>query len=169
MKNGTARKTESLSYPSNPLAAMRELQELDALPPQPGQERPQEEVSSPTTLQVAPTTSSQVGSAATVAEANATNGVSARAKAPARKKPRGEREGGTQDDSANPMERALLDMLASPYESDMAKGPFTVTTIKIPSELWERLGWLSQLTGQTKQEIIALALRERFEKVGNGK
>jgi hypothetical protein len=169
MKNGTARKTESLAYPSNPLAAMRELQELDAIPSPPEQHEPEPAVASATALQVAPATGSQVSSVTSSDEAKAADAVPGKAELPARKKHRRESEREAEHDAANPMERALLEMLARPYDSDVTKGPFTVTTVKIPSDLWERLGWLSQVTGQTKQEIIALALQDRFEKVGKGK
>jgi hypothetical protein len=56
-------------------------------------------------------------------------------------------------------------MLARPYTSDPRKGPFTVSTVKIPTEVWERLGWLSAWAGQPKQEIIADALREHFVRI----
>jgi hypothetical protein len=168
MKNSTARKTESLAYPANPLAAMRELQELDALP-QPEEKKAEMPVASATTLQVAPQPGSQVGSVSGSEEALATYATPAPAGPPGRKKRRRESDGEGEQSPGNPMERALLEMLAKPYESDATKGPFTVTTVKIPSEIWERLGWLSQLTGQPKQEIITLALKEQFEKVGRGK
>jgi hypothetical protein len=63
------------------------------------------------------------------------------------------------------MKEAILQMLGKPYAADHGKGPFTVTTVKIPTEVWERLGWTASLTGQAKQEIIASALKEYFHKV----
>jgi hypothetical protein len=169
----TAKKTESLAYPSNPLAAMRELQELDPVPQPPKADEPvaSSQEASTTTLPVANATSSEVGSEPGSKPVNATGDTrQVEAKPPQfryRRKRAKEDAGGSEDeaDAGNPMERALLQMLSQPYASDPGKGPFTVTTVKIPTELWERLGWVSSLTGKTKQDIISEALRERFEKV----
>jgi hypothetical protein len=60
---------------------------------------------------------------------------------------------------------AVRAMLARPYTSDPRRGPFTVSTVKVPTEVWERLGWLSAWTGRPKQEIIADALREHFVRI----
>jgi hypothetical protein len=60
-------------------------------------------------------------------------------------------------------------MLGRPYPPDLAKGPFTVTTVKIPTALWERLGWVVALTGQAKQDVLAEALKDRLEKVREGR
>jgi hypothetical protein len=37
--------------------------------------------------------------------------------------------------------------------------------VKIPTEVWERLGWLSAWAERPKQEIIADALREHFVRI----
>jgi hypothetical protein len=66
---------------------------------------------------------------------------------------------------ANPMQQAVLDMLARPYGPETMKGPHTVTTMKIPTDIWDRLGMVCILTGQTKQDIIAEALRDHFAKL----
>lgn len=63
------------------------------------------------------------------------------------------------------MTDAVAMMLQKPYTADSRKGPFTVSTVKIPTEVWERLGWVATLTGQAKQEIITDALKSHFEKV----
>lgn len=67
------------------------------------------------------------------------------------------------------VEAAIFKMLATPYRVDSAKGPFTVSTMKIPTILSERLTWVSSLTGRTKQDIVAEALKDYFEKVSKGK
>lgn len=41
----------------------------------------------------------------------------------------------------------------------------TVSTVKIPTEVWERLGWVAALTGRKKQDIIAEALKDYFRAV----
>jgi predicted DNA-binding protein len=56
-------------------------------------------------------------------------------------------------------------MLSQPYKADPKKGPFTVSTVKIPTEVSERLGWVATLTGRAKQEILAEALKDYFAKV----
>jgi len=63
------------------------------------------------------------------------------------------------------MAEAVRKMLSLPYTSDPKKGPFTVSTVKIPTDVWERLGWVSAWAGRPKQEIIADALREHLVKV----
>jgi hypothetical protein len=67
------------------------------------------------------------------------------------------------------MADAVREMLSRPYTSDPNKGPFTVSTVKVPTEVWERLGWVSTWTGRPKQEIIADALKEHFVKVLKGR
>jgi hypothetical protein len=67
------------------------------------------------------------------------------------------------------MAEAVLAMLSRPYTSDLGKGPFTVSTVKVPTEVWERLGWVSAWTGRPKQEIIADALKDHFAKVLKGR
>ncbi len=67
--------------------------------------------------------------------------------------------------SSSPFHSAMLSLLAQPYETDVRKGPYTVSTMKIPTALVERLGWVSTLTGQTKQELVAEAIRDYLEKV----
>lgn len=152
------RKTESLAYPTNPLAAIRELQDLDA-PESGGHEAEANAESSATTPPVAQTGSSEVTNAAGSERrvgvaprrrqrlANATSGA------------------GAADARPDPVREAVLGMLSSPYSGEVGQGPFTTTTVKIPTEVWERLGWVASLTGQAKQEIIAEALKEYLVKV----
>jgi hypothetical protein len=63
------------------------------------------------------------------------------------------------------MANAIRGMLSKPYTADPKRGPFTVSTVKIPSEISERLGWVATLTGKAKQEILADALKDYFAKV----
>ncbi|MBX9625556.1 MAG: hypothetical protein K2X82_17245 [Gemmataceae bacterium] len=67
------------------------------------------------------------------------------------------------------MAEAVWAMLGRPYTADPEKGPFTVSTVKIPAEVWERLGWLSKWTGRAKQDILADALKDHFAKVVKGR
>jgi hypothetical protein len=69
----------------------------------------------------------------------------------------------------DPIAEAVRTLLARPYAATAEKGPFTVSTVKIPAEVWERLSWLSKWTGRAKQDIIADALREHFAKVLRGR
>jgi predicted transcriptional regulator len=49
--------------------------------------------------------------------------------------------------------------------TEPGKGPFHVSTVKIPSEVWERLGWAAKFSEQTQQDIIADALKDYFQKM----
>lgn len=66
---------------------------------------------------------------------------------------------------ANPLDGALRAMLAQPYAGDPRKGPFTVTSMKLQTEIAERLGYAAALTKQPKQEIVSEALRLYFERL----
>ena len=158
------RKTESLSYPTNPLAAMRELQELDAESNgrhaiKQTEEPPQ--VALATTLPVAPPISSVVASATDSEESSATSKKKRRhleGQKVNAQKPEATETGGT-------LANAVLDMLSQPYTADPKKGPYTVSTVKIPTEVSERLGWVATLIGRPKQEILTEALKDYFAKV----
>lgn len=156
------RKTESLAYPSNPLAAIRELQDLDA--PESGDQGARDNAgSSATAPAVAQTEGSEV--------ANATRSERRHAVAPQRRKkvPNAASSATAADAPPDPVREAVLGMLSSPYSGEVNQGPFTTTTVKIPTEVWERLGWVASLTGQAKQEIIAEALKEHLVKVSKGR
>ena len=128
------KKTEALTFPTNPLAAMRELQDLDPPPPEiPTPEPPPEDseqiespISSFRQIETPPTR------------------------------------------TIDPVRQAILQVLAEPFIGDPLKGPFTVTTVKVPTVIWERLALFAQLTGEHKQEILAKALKE-FLKPGRAK
>jgi hypothetical protein len=161
------RKTESLSYPTNPLAAIRELQELDAKPVALNGSDP---VHKP--HQVALPTSSVVASAHSSEEASADSsdvGSAPRHRRP-KPPPAGKADSSRPEppDDPNPLANAVRDMLSQPYMADPRKGPFTVSTVKIPTEVSERLGWVAAFTGKTKQEILSEALKDYFQKILKG-
>lgn len=186
------RRTESLAYPKNPLAAMRELQELNDLPSVANGNDPakcRSVVALPTSLPqssatssaVAPPESTEVADATSsltssvessaVAEADSSDDSSATSSATSarkRKQITRTKEEAPQDESADtgdPLAAAVRKMLSQPYRADPKKGPFTVSTVKIPTEVSERLGWVATLTGKPKQEILAEALKDYFAKV----
>lgn len=117
------KKTEALTFPTNPLAAMRELQDLDQ-PSQEVQPEPEvEEIEPPKQSiyrQIDPPTTRTI----------------------------------------DPVRQAIMQVLAEPFAGDPLKGPFTVTTVKVPTVIWQRLGLYAQLTEEPKQEILAKALTE---------
>src|SRR5262245_43002719 len=166
------RKTESLSYPTNPLAAIRELQELDARPKLASKSNQAEKppvVALPTSRAVASATGSDESSTTDSDETDATSSkessapqVRRRKAAPAKKEPGDKPD---LNETAGPMAGAVREMLSQPYTADPRKGPFTVSTVKIPTEVSERLGWVAALTGKAKQEILAEALKDYFAKV----
>jgi len=117
------KKTEALTFPANPLAAMRELQDLDPAPSlEPDREEHDESEES------TPRPAHQV-----------------------------ER---TSPSTADPVRQAIIQVLSQPFQGDPLKGPFTVTTVKIPTAIWERVALVAQLTGENKQEILAKALKD---------
>lgn len=62
----------------------------------------------------------------------------------------------------------MLGMLAQPYPADMGEGVMTVTSVKIPKPIWERLEYARALTKKDKQDIIAEALRLYFDRLVEG-
>ena len=178
------RKTESLSYPKNPLAAMRELQELDAQTHiANGNDSADDSpvVALPTTLPKSNATSSavalanssdtggasgsEVAHAAISDESSATSSVPHAAKRKQGSRTKAEPSPDTPAETGDPMANAVRGMLSQPYTADPKRGPFTVSTVKIPTEISERLGWVAALTGKAKQEILADALKDYFAKV----
>jgi hypothetical protein len=172
------RKTESLAYPSNPLDAMRELQELDAAPAPlkpatgipPAVALPRElptssAVAHATGVEVAHATDSEVAQATGSAVGSATMAE----KEPRPRPPARNREPDTAGPASaageNPVAKAMREMLGKPYTCDEKRGPFTVSTVKIPTEVWERLGFAATLADQPKQEIISEALKAYFAKL----
>ncbi|MFO0935116.1 MAG: hypothetical protein U0798_01195 [Gemmataceae bacterium] len=175
------RKTASLAYPVNPLAAMRDLQELDAVPVGPNgsveslangsvvaKERDSEEVNATSSVSARNRGSDEVNATGSQ-RGNAKSSEVAFAVAPTEAKQRSSvttrNESRKPPASSNPMADAIREMLKRPYSESSGKGSFTVSTVKIPAEIWERLDWVSTLTGQAKQEIIAEALKSHFETV----
>lgn len=123
------KKTEALTFPSNPLAAMRELQDLDPAPDDKG----------------APDGDTALTSSELEEETAA------------RSYRQGEAPGSRATD---PVRQAILQVLSQPFQGDPLKGPYTVTTVKVPTAVWERLALYAQLTGEHKQDILAKALRD---------
>jgi hypothetical protein len=145
-----------LAYPENPLSAMRELQELSPITPEPAKK--------PKALHPSKS-SSEVASATSSVSAN----VADESEGTARHAKRGSRQKATDsDEQKSPLNEALIQLLAKPLDSEAKSGPFTSTTVKIQTELWERLGYASTLTDLPKQEILAEALRDYFRKMVKG-
>jgi predicted DNA-binding protein len=62
---------------------------------------------------------------------------------------------------------ALSQLLSTPLEPDLLKGPFQAGTVRMPTELWKRVGWIASFTGRTKQDIIGEALLSYLERMKN--
>jgi hypothetical protein len=71
-------------------------------------------------------------------------------------------------DASDPLGDAVRELLARPYAGEGSRAPVTVSTVKIPTEVWERLGWVAAITGRTKQDLIAEALKGYFRVVLEG-
>lgn len=152
----TKKKTEGLSYPSNPLAAMRDLQELDA-----PTESPQPDGSA--------TQQQRKTSGNTATQQQQKQSVSAKERV-ARRDPVPPAVPATSPDVPEPhgsaaVRLAMLNTLLGPFESDLVKGATTATTLRLPTELWERLGMASAITGKTKQDLVSDALQIHLRKV----
>lgn len=65
----------------------------------------------------------------------------------------------------DPLEAAIREKLAMHYTGNLSKGPFTVTSMKLQTEVSERLGWASTLLKRPKQDIVSEALRLYFERI----
>jgi len=162
--------TRSLRASANPQARMQELLKQDAPVPKSATETHTLPVAQTTTLPESSTTSS----AATQMESSVETDADSSAVAKKRRqidtqKPRST---GAQNarsiTSGDPVRQAMLGMLALPYPDDMAEGAMTVTSVKIPKPVWERLEYARTLTKKDKQDIIADALRIYFELIVEG-
>jgi hypothetical protein len=162
----TPRKANSLTYPADPLAALRELQDLDAADAPPsGLPNPVPATASVSGSAVGSANDGEESSATSSERVSATRRASRDAVRSAGKAPAAERS----QPEADPIAEAVCALLARPYAAHADKGPFAVSTVKIPAEVWERLSWLAKWTGRAKQDIIADALREHFAKVVRGR
>ena len=122
--------------------------------------------------QVAQTDSSKVVQEQSSAQSSASIDATDSAESQKRRRPSSQKvapssakkkSSGTQRGSADPVRQAMLGMLAMPYPDDMAEGAMTVTSVKIPKPVWERLEYARTITRKDKQDIIADALRIYFE------
>lgn len=148
-------KSGSLAYPENPLNDMRELQELNPITPEPAK-KPRSLNPSKSSSELANATGSVATNVAEYAKPS---------DKPTRSNARQKVDGGEQKNQLN---EALIQLLSNPYKSETKSGPFTSTTVKIQTELWERLGYASTFTKLPKQEILAEALRDYFRKLAKG-
>lgn len=163
------KQSEGLSYPSNPLAAMRDLQDLDI----PAIEEPGNSTSNPaiqqhdnTDVHTATQQHSPVPTQQRARKAASTTGNT----------PRPQRTNASTQppvSASTPQQRGsaavrqtMLEVLTQPYESDLVKGPTTATTLRIPTEIWERLGMASSITGRTKQDLVSEAVKIHLESIG---
>jgi hypothetical protein len=69
---------------------------------------------------------------------------------------------------AGPEEQTLAQLLAAPFPADPAQGPFQAATVRMPAEIWKRVGWVSSLTGRTKQDVVGEALVRYLEQLRAG-
>lgn len=181
----TYQKTKSLTLALNPVARMRELADLDNPPAPP--EVPND--SNAATEQHGNDATHKPSSEATPPQSSAQaleqDNVETQKPEGAGAQPQGNAE--TQqhrnaatkkrsstpaqpelDTAQNPVREAMRQALMQAYSVDLSKGPSTATTIRIPTEIWERLDMASSLEGQTKQDIIAEALKQYLTKIGRG-
>lgn len=178
--------SRSLRAATNPQARMQELLKRDSLPP-PAEVLPEtpldsSAVGSATSSEDTQATSSAVAQKDDNAEPDSGQPVFPTQKSknpPSKRKPNRNQKATAQttssavaqnsssaDSSAigsDPVRQAMLGMLALPYPQDMHEGLMTVTSVKIPKPIWERLEYARALTKKDKQDIIADALRIYFD------
>src|SRR5579871_79768 len=181
----TAQKTKSLTLPVDTVSRMREMHILDTLLATPVSSKAPEdsnaaalqhgndETQQPSSVETPPQRSAQ---AQERDDAETREPASARAQQRrneetlqhknAATKKRGNDTSLTETD--NPVREAMRQALRQPYSADLSKGPSTATTIRNPTEIWERLDMASTLEGQTKQDIITEALKQYLKKIGRG-
>jgi len=167
--------TRSLRASANPQARMQELLKQDSLP---DQDSPPNTAVEVTALLDIPTiinpnsnaTSSEVAQIESSADVEIDS--SATAKKPRQTDSQKPRSTTAQKSGSlslgDPVHQAMLGMLSLPYPDDMAEGAMTVTSVKIPKPIWERLEYARTLTKKDKQDIIADALRIYFELIVEG-
>ena len=171
------RKTEGLTFPTDPLAAMRDLQNLDAPT---DTEAEANNFAETQTQNGAHTTSSTV-----VLPTSSTEGSVSRPASESVPRPNDPLIGSavsskvfhttssavvlptssTEGNATDPLRQAVLSLLAQPLAGDPTKGPFTVTSIKVHQQIWERLGHVAGVTGRNKQDLVAEALLDLFVKI----
>jgi predicted DNA-binding protein len=59
----------------------------------------------------------------------------------------------------------LQELLKTPLQGELSRGPFQAATVRMPVEVWKRLDWVSSLTGRKKQDIIGEALVAYLERL----
>src|SRR5262245_16045924 len=59
----------------------------------------------------------------------------------------------------------LLQLLKTPFQNELSKGPFQAATVRMPIEVWRRIDWVAALTGRKKQDIIGEALVAYLERL----
>lgn len=152
----TKKKTEGLAYPSNPLAAMRDLQELDTPTesPQPDDATTQQQRKTSGNTTTQQQSKKDVPAKERVAREDRIL-PAVPATPPSVPAPHG----------SAAVRLAMLNALLGPYETDLIKGATTATTLRLPTELWERLGMASAITGKTKQDLVSDALQIHLRKV----
>jgi hypothetical protein len=146
----------SLTFPSNPLATMRELQDLDAPPTSTtATHEPvathESVIVTPEPVVLAPPAEDAIGLANTT-DNTVVHTTSSIVALPT---------------SSDPLRTALLQTIQHPIAGDMSKGPFSVSSIKVHNTVWERLGYVAQLTGRNKQDLISEALLDLFVKIAH--
>lgn len=180
--------TRSLRAATNPQARMQELLSRDVpLSPAPVGE-PADATSHAGSSAVADATSSTDGSAVAQTTDSADSSIAAGAITDEEAQPRrhkhtkgssavaqttsravgSEKRRTNESGGRDPVREAMLGMLAQPYPEDMDGGAMTVTSVKIPRPIWERLEYARTITKRDKQDIIAEALRLYFDRIVEG-
>ena len=185
----------SLTFPSNPLAAMRELQDLDAPPA--STTATHEPVATHEPIIVTPPAEDAIGLEDTTDNtlAHTTSSIVTlpterlepaedKIKKPSTSARNTKSRNTTSNTTILPvtyttsntttlptsndsLRTALLQTIQHPIAGDMSKGPFSVSSIKVHNTVWERLGYVAQLTGRNKQDLISEALLDLFVKIAH--
>lgn len=172
----------SLTFPTDPLAAMRELSELDNTPLQPATNDILTSSSQDSLIDSSQDSITSVKQDSKI-DSNKSRQASAKPdvhpeskparQAPRRKSvplagvqflPRAAPDGAA---SLDPLDYALLQKIACPYP-DLAKGKATLISSRLPDDIVERLGLAADLVKKhkkTKQDVITRGLILAFEEL----
>jgi hypothetical protein len=165
------RKEDSLTVAMDPMAALRELQEIDlpeASPPLP----------SGSTVASTPASTSD----------NTSDSIITHTSKPAKTLKRSHTRTGSTvqphdntsdsivasshnnsgDYTNDPIKNGEWQVVQRPLSTSYRKGPFTTSSVRVPTEVWDRLKVVKNFLGVDQQDILADALADYFDKVRRG-
>lgn len=72
------------------------------------------------------------------------------------------------EDLTDPIKRGYWSVIRQPLSANYRRGPFTTSSVRVSTEVWDRLKAIKAFLGKDQQDILADALADYFEKVQSG-